>query len=142
MTEHDEIVKNLKEQLQIKGINPHAHYSRREVIIAEIGHHPSKPKVAHIGFKPDIVMSGNNKPEDRFFLEYVHTKERYVHDLRGMITLSSLIKKARAFVLIVNDKIYEPFKGVIGNVESLSLSTFQRRLKKLSKDEFLRYLEG
>lgn len=141
---HHQIVADLKEQLRSKGfkILP---FPKQEAMIAEIGHDALNPKIKHTAFRPDIIMSGDEEAQDIFFLEYVHTEKRYVHDLRGMIALSSMIKKARAFILIINDSIYPPhgpLKGVIGEVERMSLSLFRNALNKYSKEVFLRYLEG
>jgi hypothetical protein len=68
--EHDRIVENLRHQLEAKGIDL-LPFHESEGMIAEFGHYPDKPKVAHIAFKPDIVMSDSARTEDRFFLEYV-----------------------------------------------------------------------
>lgn len=142
--DHHKIVADLKEQLRSKEfkILP---FPKHEAMIAEIGHNAVNPKIAHTAFRADIIVSGDGEAEDRFFLEYVHTEKRYVHDLRGMIALSSMIKKARAFVLIINDSIYPPhgpLKGVIGQVERMSLSSFRNALNKYPKEVFLKWLEG
>lgn len=116
-------------------------FSKCEAMIAEYGHYPDKPKVAHVAFNPDIVMSVDDKLENRFFLEYVHTEKRYVFDLRGMRDLSNTVKKARRFVLVVNNEIYK-LKGVECEVESMPLSLFQKHLKRDSKKDFIKYLDG
>jgi len=77
-----------------------------------------------------------------FFIEYVHTKERFVHDLRGMIALKKRIEKARGFHLIVNDDIHVPLKGLKSGIFSQKLSTFLKSLNTNSKELFLRDLEG
>lgn len=62
----------------------------------------------------------------------------YLHDLKGMIELSNMIK-GRAFILIVNDDIFK-LKGV--ECEVMPLSLFQKHLKRDSKKDFIKYLEG
>jgi hypothetical protein len=142
MRKHDKIVANLREQLQLKGFKILS-FPKRETMIAEIGHFSLKPKIAHIIFRPDIVLGVNEDLKDRFFIEYVHTRERYVHDLRGMMALSNMIESARGFILVINDDIYVPLKGVRSRkVESMSLSMFLKALDKYPKEVFVRYLEG
>lgn len=139
MREHDKIVNNLKEQLESKGFKLWS-FPKDEAMIAQRGYRSIKPIIKHSAFKPDIIMSGSEKHEDRFFIEYVHTKERFVHDLRGMIALKQIIKKARGFILIVNDRIYDVLKGV-KDIDRMSLSMFLKALNKYSQEIFLRYLD-
>jgi len=141
MKEHDKIVKNLKHQLESKGFRLWS-FPKDEAMIAQIGYRTIKPKISHVEFKPDIIFSGSEKLVDRFFIEYVHTKERFVYDLRGMIALKQRIKKARGFHLIINDSIHVPLKGLKGGIDSQKLSTFLKSLNKYSKEAFLRYLDG
>lgn len=140
MREHDKIVNNLKDQLESKGFRLWS-FPKDEAMIAQRGYRSIKPIIKHTAFKPDIIMSGSEKHEDRFFIEYVHTKERFVHDLRGMIALKQIIKKARGFILIVNDNIYDILKGV-KDIDRMSLSMFLKALNKYSQEIFLKYLDG
>jgi len=140
MREHDKIVTDLKAQLESKGFKLWS-FRKDEAMISQIGYRTIKPKVAHVEFKPDIILSGDEKLEDRFFIEYIHTKEQFVHDLRGMIALKQKIKKARGFHLIINDSIHVPLEGLKGGIMSQKLSTFQKSLTKHSKEVFLRDLD-
>lgn len=66
-------------------------------------------------------------------------------DFEEVLERTKILDKARAFILIINDSIYPPhgpLKGVIGEVERMSLSLFRNALNKYSKEVFLRYLEG
>jgi len=141
MREHDEIVKNLKSQLILKGFKVLS-LQRREAKIAQIGYDPERPKVSHVAFVPDIVISINDNDEDRFFIEYTHTKSMISHDVKGMILLSERIQKARGFILILNDNIFVPLKGIEGNVFSMSLTGFLKDLNKYPKEVFIRLLQG
>jgi len=140
MREHDKIVNNLKDKLESKGFKLWS-FPKDEAMIAQRGYGSIKPMIKHTEFKPDIIMSGSEKHEDRFFIEYVNTKERFVHDLRGMIALKQRIKKARGFILIINDCIYDVLKGV-KEIDRMSLNMFLKALNKYSQEIFLRYLDG
>jgi len=141
--EHDNTVRNLKEKLVSKGFKIMS-LQRREAAIAHKGYRVTKPKIPHIAFGPDIIMSGTDKPEDRFFIEYVHTEERFVHDLRGMMLLSRVVK-ARGFILIINDSICEYSKGIskkAGDIHPMPLNIFLKALDSKSKEEFPGFLIG
>jgi len=147
MREHDKIVKNIEEQLRSKGVKI-IDFQAHEAGITQRGYRTLKRKITHGAFRPDIVFSSNENDEERFFLEYIHTKSRVVHDLRGMLLLSALQVKARGFIVILNDAIFT-LDGILDkeNVFQLNkfhldkLSAFLKDLKK-SKEIFLEILKG
>lgn len=137
-SQHNAIVANLRAQLKSKGFRLWT-FSRKETKIAEYGYDPIKPKVTHSAFRPDIIISANDKLDDRFFLDYVHTEGQYRYDLKGMMELSNMVK-GRAFILIINDEIFK--LKTVEHIESIPLSLFENGLSKFSKEGFVRYLEG
>lgn len=141
MREHDKIVNNLKEQLIFKGFKV-LRFKKNEALIAQIGYRTIRPKTSHVAFVPDIVICSNNRDEDRFFIEYIHTKNQIARDMREMILLSQIIKKARGFILIFNDKIFVQLEGIRGNIFPMNLTGCLNDLKKYPRDVFERVLQG
>lgn len=96
---------------------------------------------------PDIIINVGDKPEDRIFIEYVNTpgryRQNYLRDLRGMLALSAVVKRARGFVVATRDSIwkecYSPLsKKRAGLVEPMSLRSLFHALDEKAYD----YLVG
>jgi hypothetical protein len=97
--------------------------------------------------KPDIIINVGDKPEDRIFIEYVNTsgryRQNYLRDLRGMLALSAVVKRARGFVIATRDSIWKECYGPLhkeraGLVEPMSLKSLFHALDK----EDYNYLVG
>lgn len=104
----------------------------------------SRPIFPH---KPDIIINVGDKPEGRIFIEYVNTpgryRQNYLRDLRGMLALSAVVKRARGFVVATRDSIwkecYSPLHKIrAGLVEPMSLKSLFYALDKKDYD----YLVG
>ena len=96
---------------------------------------------------PDIIINVGDKPEGRIFIEYVNTlgryRQNYIRDLRGMLALSAVVKRARGFIVATRDSIwkecYSPLhKERAGPVEPMSLKSLFHALDKKDYD----YLVG
>jgi hypothetical protein len=97
---------------------------------------------------PDLIINVGERPEDRIFIEYVNTAGRYlqnfIRDIRGMLALSAVVKRRRAFVLATRHSIYPECWRVVphairgGPVEIMSLKSLLFALDKADYD----YLVG
>lgn len=88
---------------------------------------------------PDIIINVGDKPEDRIFIEYVNTsgryRQNYIRDLRGMLALSAVVKRARGFVVVTRDSIWTECYGSLHKerdrlVEPMSLRSLFYALDK------------
>lgn len=139
--EHDKIVKELKEMLELKGIEC-SPFRRDRAEVMRKGY-TVNPKTDVTAFTPDIVVKAGETDEDVIIIEYVHSKRQLRHDVRGLMLLSYM-GYSKAFNLVLNDSILEHDLGIPEdtNIQQVGLSTFKKYLRMMSKEHFLGFLRG
>lgn len=142
---HAALVKKLKEIVESKYNLKLDQLDEKEECIAW-GRH-GQPIYPH---NPDIIINvgdKRDKPEDRIFIEYVNTpgryRQNYLRDLRGMLALSAVVKRARGFVVATRDSIWNECYSPLSKkraelVEPMSLRSLFLALDKEDYD----YLVG
>ena len=103
---HDALIKKLKYIIVTKYHLKLVNFNEEEAHIAI--RHGRKPHY-YTAHKPDLIITKEEKPENRIFIEYVNTNNSFLRDLRGMITLSTVVKSSRGFVLAIRHSIYKKY---------------------------------
>ena len=104
---HDELVRRLKKIIRSEYGLRLVKFDRKEASVAERHGYKSHHYVAH---EPDLVIADREGAENRIFVEYVNTLGNdlgnFIRDLRGMLSLSTIVKSYRGFVLAVRDSAF------------------------------------
>ncbi|MBA7480401.1 hypothetical protein ES707_15855 [subsurface metagenome] len=102
---HDKIIQQLEKIFRSEYHLKIEKFNRKEAWIAE--KHKLRNPHYYVAHKPDIIITNGGKPEDRIVIEYVNSKSLFLFDLRGMLALSTIMKRRRGFVLAIRHSIYK-----------------------------------
>jgi len=110
-------------------------FDKEEALIA-IKHIKGRRKPhCYVAHEPDCILSfKDGNPDNRIVIEYVHSARNFLFDLRGMIALSTVMK-ARKFLLIINDDIFQQYElvGIYGKEGKVLMMPLQTLLEGLHK---------